>query len=297
MGDTKHRAGEAFAAAIQDDPEAQAALARAHLRLAAFGATTDQLAAARATAVAQIDQCLSLLREAQRAGDAERSEAMETLARELTANCSEWEATYGEAYPRELDDWIRQATRAGVDPNAIDSATLADLAPKIEGHLLRLRDQAQTKPNAMLVQAMLIARMERGEPFTSFRALVKELHQQLPGASLSMVRSAIDRSRALTEWKKAGLRHRDRQGRAEPLTEVRLETLPAPASGDSNAIDAGLDRADNDAIWAKLLDAATPEDRARLNAMSEVDRSEVLALHRQQLADDRRAQRKARPRG
>lgn len=296
MGDTKNRAGDAFAAAIAGDSDAQKSLARAHLRLAAFGAATDQLAAARATAVAQLDQCLSLLREARDAADAERSEAMETLARELAANRSEWEATYGEAYPRELSDWIRQATRAGVDPNVVDNAALVDLAPKIEGHLLRLRDQAQTKPNAMLVQAMLIARMERGEPFTSFRALVKELRHQLPGASLSMVRSAIDRSRALTQWKKAGLRRRGRQGRAEPLTEVRLDTISAPAPADSDAIDAGLDKADNDAIWAKLLDAATPEERATLNAMSEADRSKVLELHRQQLADDRRAQRKARPR-
>jgi len=253
------------------------------------------LAAARATAVAQLDQCLSLLREAQHAGDAERAEAMETLARELAANRSEWEATYGEAYPRSVDDWIRQATRAGVDPNAVDGAALADLAPKIEGHLLRLRDQAQTKPNAILVQAMLIAKMERGESFTSFRALVKELRQQLPGASLSMVRSAIDRSRALTKWKKAGLRRRSRQGRAEPLTEARLDAIPGSAA-DLDAIDAVLDKADDDAIWAKLLDAATPDDRARLNAMSEADRSEVLALHRQQLADDRRDRRRARPR-
>lgn len=283
MGDERGRAGEAFAAAIRDDSDAQAALARARLRLAAFGAGVDQVAAARATAVAHIDQCLSLLREARDAGDADRSEEMEALARELKANRTEWEATHGEAYPCELDGWIRQATRAGVDPNAVHDSTPADLLPMIEGHLLRLRDQAQTKPSSMLVQALLIAKMQRSDPFTSFRALVKELRQQLPGVSLSMVRTAFDKSPVLKTWKDAGLaaRQRNRKGR-----DVRLNRVHEDSAGDDG----------DGAIWARLLAEATPDERARLNAMSDDGRAELIRLERGQLAEDRADRRKARRR-
>lgn len=265
MDEAKIRAGETLAAASRGDPVAQAALARSRLRLRLFNA------------------CLSLHRAVNDARNAEWTQALQKLAPELQANRREWEAVFGEPYPSDLDDWIRQATRAGVDPNAVDRATLADLAPKIEGHLLRLRDQAQTKPNAMLVEAMLIAKKERDEPYTSYRELVKELQLQLPGVSLSMVRTAFDKSHALTAWKEAGLaaRARSRKARVGSLNGVHEDTVDDNGDG---------------AVWARFLAEASPAERAQLNAMSETERAKLIQLWRDQLADDRASRRTARER-
>lgn len=150
MSDAKSRSGKSFAAATKNDPVAKAALAQSQLRLAAYGAGAGQVAKTRVAAGALIGRYATLLREAKAAGDAERTQALQTLARELQANRAAWEAAYGEPYPRDLDDWIRQATRAGVDPGAVSSIPPSDVLPVIEGYLLRLRDQAQVSMSADL---------------------------------------------------------------------------------------------------------------------------------------------------
>ncbi|MCC7476717.1 MAG: hypothetical protein IT425_15110 [Pirellulales bacterium] len=56
---------------------------------------------------------------------------------------SDWEAEFGEPYPKDIDDWYRWAWRAGFPSERILKGDwkLSELFPCIEGYLLKLRDQ------------------------------------------------------------------------------------------------------------------------------------------------------------
>lgn len=55
----------------------------------------------------------------------------------------EWEAKFGEPFPRDIEDWVRLAARSGVSGEILlsNSWTAADVSPVIEGYLQRLQDQ------------------------------------------------------------------------------------------------------------------------------------------------------------
>ena len=71
---------------------------------------------------------------------AELADTLRKVATELDANREKWEAKYGEEYPRELDDWIEQAVRAGVDPNTVCDTDWDVLVRSVQGYLLRVKD-------------------------------------------------------------------------------------------------------------------------------------------------------------
>lgn len=69
-------------------------------------------------------------------------EAFRQLIADLNA---EWMQKYGRPMPRDLDEWELEATRAGVPVDHLlnGSWTARSVAPYIEGHLQRLKDEAQ----------------------------------------------------------------------------------------------------------------------------------------------------------
>lgn len=117
------------------------------------------------------------------------------------------------------------------------------------------------------IQARLIAKRDRGEPYAPVRDLAKELK-----CSDSTIRKAIKASEALRGWQK---RHSGPKAapKAIALDEVvtsnaQQATEPAPADL--------LTRDDEAALWARLLDRADPASRAQLNAMGDSERRALV---------------------
>jgi hypothetical protein len=82
-------------------------------------------------------------REALRAHFKEKIKALQEA---FAPYVQEWEAATGEPYPRELEDWMQLAVRAGVPPSHLlkKQWTGAELTPYIRGYFDRLRDVGTT---------------------------------------------------------------------------------------------------------------------------------------------------------
>lgn len=121
-----------------------------------------------------------------------------------------------------------------------------------------------------IIQARLLAKRDRREPYTSCRALSKELK-----CSDATIRKAIGQSETLKGWKA-----RSRGPKAAPKAtdlsaavrdNTRQTTEPAP--------DDVLPDDDVDAVMARLINHASPEDRAKLNALDDASRRELVATY------------------
>lgn len=62
----------------------------------------------------------------------------------------EWEATFGEHYPKGIREWYRWAKRIGMSWDELKEGkwTYGDLLPAIEGHLQNLNDRPRKLPTA-----------------------------------------------------------------------------------------------------------------------------------------------------
>src|SRR5262245_33405134 len=126
----KHRAtaaGEHFARLLETNPEFRAGVEPSLAKLRAFAVCrrVDE-------PDAQTDADLQPL-----APDIDRLRAAYGDMAKLQAD---WEAAFGAAYPKEIEDWYRWAARVGFSGERIAEGnwTLGDLFPIIDGYLQRL---------------------------------------------------------------------------------------------------------------------------------------------------------------
>lgn len=126
------------------------------------------------------------------------------------------------------------------------------------------------------VQGRLLAKRERGEPYTSLRKLCSEL-----GCSEATIRKAIGESETLTGW----------QARSRgPMTAPKATDLNAVVRANTRqttepALEDVLPDDDVDATMVRLLNQAKPAERAKLNALDNAGRRALVAAYQAQNLD------------
>lgn len=131
----------------------------------------------------------------------------------------------------------------------------------------------------------LIAIRRQGESFTSLRELAARV-----GCSEGLIRKAIKQDVGLRAWAAESKRTRRTAPAATGLeraihrTPQRREEAPELATVEAEEAD------DTDVLLQRLIDAASPAERARLHAMPEEQRMSILRLMRDQ-DEDRDARR------
>lgn len=127
------------------------------------------------------------------------------------------------------------------------------------------------------VQRRLLAKRDRGEPYTSLRKLCAELK-----CSDATIRKAIDESETLEGWqvRSAGPKTAPKATDlgAVVIDNTRQTTEPAP--------DDVLPDDDVDATMARLINQARPDERAKLNALDDAGRRALVATYQSQNLDD-----------
>lgn len=135
----------------------------------------------------------------------------------------------------------------------------------------------------------LIAIRRQGESFTSLRDLATRI-----GCSEGLIRKAIKQDVGLRAWAAESKRTRRTAPAATGLeraihrTPQRREAAPELATVEADETD------DTDVLLQRLIDAASPAERARLHAMPEEQRMSLLRLMRDQ--DEDRDERRLRKR-
>jgi biotin operon repressor len=130
----------------------------------------------------------------------------------------------------------------------------------------------------------LIALRRAGESFTSLRDLAARV-----GCSEGLIRKAIKSDTGLRAWAAEAKRTR-RTGPAATSLERAVRRLPQrrEAAPDVDAADSEA-LADDDAVLQRLIEAASPSERARLHAMPPHELRSLLRLVGEQHADHDRA--------
>ena len=125
--------GDTFLKAIQDDPSAQHGLWQLKTKLVAWQAGLKVLGQIKEAAENSPDVLKA------------KAELRDAVA-ELAEFDRQWEQTYGEPFPRDIDDWKRLAVRAGLPADYVRQGkwTGADVIAIIEGWLLRKKDIADS---------------------------------------------------------------------------------------------------------------------------------------------------------
>ena len=135
----------------------------------------------------------------------------------------------------------------------------------------------------------LVAIRRQGESFTSLRDLAARV-----GCSEGLIRKAIKQDVGLRAWAAESKRTRRTAPTATGLeraihrTPQRREAAPELATVEAEEAD------DTDVLLQRLIDAASPAERARLHAMPEEQRMSLLRLMRDQ--DEDRDERRLRKR-
>jgi hypothetical protein len=140
------------------------------------------------------------------------------------------------------------------------------------------------------VQAQLLSMRDRGERYTNGRDLAERC-----GCTEGTIRKAIKKSAILKGWR---IRYRSpsRGIRTQPLSEIVEDQTGQSTEGAPHQV--VLDD-DVDAMMARLIKQAKPEERSRLEAMSPEARRELARTCQEQFSDEKsssRAPRKARRR-
>ncbi len=131
----------------------------------------------------------------------------------------------------------------------------------------------------------LVAIRRQGESFTSLRDLAARV-----GCSEGLIRKAIKQDVGLRAWAAESKRTRRTAPAATSLeraihrTPQRREAAPELATVEAEETD------DTDVLLQRLIDSASPAERARLHAMPEEQRMSILRLMRDQ-DEDRDARR------
>lgn len=131
------------------------------------------------------------------------------------------------------------------------------------------------------IQQRLLTLLHQGEPFTTQRELADRL-----GCALATISKAIHGSDRLTMWAKR--RSGSAAPKAEPLTEVVMNrTSESRECSPADALSDDCEDDPVDARFRRLLDEATPDERAEINGMPEAEQRE---LAKQTLEQDRDAE-------
>ena len=164
------------------------------------------------------------------------------------------------------------ATQAPVEPAATSEATVG-----------------QGQISWQTARDRLIAIRREGEAFTSLRDLATRI-----GCSEGLIRKAIKQDVGLRAWAAESKRTRRTAPAATGLeraihrTPQRRGEAPELAAAEADETD------DTDVLLQRLIDAASPAERARLHAMPEEQRMSLLRLMRDQ--DEDRDERRLRKR-
>ena len=129
------------------------------------------------------------------------------------------------------------------------------------------------------VQKRLLEFHHRGEEFTSFRKLAKRLGVR----STSTVSKAINNSDELTEWKERHNQNRITKPRASSLNEGVQDNAVQHREADPAKF---VPDDDVDTVMARLIEEASPKERARLNAMTSEERRTLAEAVQSQSDDD-----------
>jgi hypothetical protein len=130
----------------------------------------------------------------------------------------------------------------------------------------------------------LIALRRAGESFTSLRDLAARV-----GCSEGLIRKAIKSDTGLRAWAAGAKRTRRTAPVATSLDHaVRRVPQRREVAPDVDAADADVP-ADDDAVLQRLIEAASPSERARLHAMPSDQLRSLLRLVGEQHADHDRA--------
>jgi biotin operon repressor len=134
-----------------------------------------------------------------------------------------------------------------------------------------------TNTNWKDVQGRLLAKRESGEPYTSLRTLADELD-----CSTATIRKAIKESTLLKGWQVRS----ERRKAAPKATDLGAVARDNRAQATESAPDDVLLDEDVDAIMARLINQAGPDERAKLNALDEEKRKALAAAYQAQNLDD-----------
>ena len=218
-------------------------------RLAGEVAGTGALATAR-TFLADVKRAReALLREPWHPDNAESVARIDAARRTLADHRRGFEATLEAA---EHGDWERAAP-APVSPGACDDNRTGG-----------------THIDWSAVQALLLAKRERGEPYTSLRTLATEL-----GCSDSSIRKAIKGSDLLKGWKARSAKPKAAP-KATDLGAVARDNVP---QSTEPAPDDLLTGDDVDIVMAWLIDQAGPVERAELHALDDAGRRAAVVAY------------------
>lgn len=126
------------------------------------------------------------------------------------------------------------------------------------------------------VQHRLLELYDRGDPYTSIGDLAKRL-----GCAKATIQKAIKDSTKLKGWQ---ARHTKAKGspRASSLTAVVTDNTAQTAESDPSAI---LTDEDIDNAMRRLIEEAGPEEKARLNGLSEDERRTLVRVFYEQNLD------------
>ncbi len=232
--------------------EASIAIASRWLEvLAHAGSIQRRLPEAARTGEALVDNMLALVVAKERAnlGAADASLNPEMLTPDIA-----------EEFQEQVDAWAREeAARRGeawacstLDEGGSDSDPIATVIPT----------------DWTVVQGQLLAKLDRGESFTPLRRLAVEMR-----CCDSTIRKAINKSPRLKAWQAQNGR-RKAAPKAMRLNEVVNDTV---AQAKERAPDDVLLDEDVDIVMNRLIQEARPEERARLNAMNQDDRRELVS--------------------
>ncbi len=170
-----------------------------------------------------------------------------------------------------------------VDPSAAQAEPAA--APPAATPSPGTKPAVGTGLDRQTARDRLIAIRRRGDSFTSLRDLAARV-----GCSEGLIRKAIKQDVGLRAWAADSKRTRRTAPAATGLeraihrTPQRREEVPELAAVEAEEAD------DTDVLLQRLIDAASPAERARLHAMPEEQRMSILRLMRDQ-AEDRDARR------
>ncbi len=127
------------------------------------------------------------------------------------------------------------------------------------------------KPNVSVTWQNVAGNLEserrKGEPFTSQAMYAKRL-----GCSSATVNKAIQNTPTLQEWAKRPVSSKQW---AQSIDGVVLDTMPQRRESDPSAI---IEQPDADTAMAYLLNQASPDERARIHAMSPAQQRELAEL-------------------
>lgn len=135
------------------------------------------------------------------------------------------------------------------------------------------------------VQVQLLALRGRGEPYTNVRDLAKRC-----GCTDGTIRKAIKRDGVLKGWQR---RYRPslHRARTQSLSEVVEDQAGQSKEGAPHQV---VPDDEVDAVMARLMEQAKPEERSRLEAMSPETRRELARTCQEQFSDERSSLRTLR---